>query len=415
MDRVIEKKNKFYSKLFIFSIAGLLFVFIGYLFIKPHQSTLLVDQERLMISTVEKGPFQEFIPIIGKIQAINTIFLTAVEGGRVEKVCMQAGAMVRQGDLILKLSNTNLLLDIMYREAELVQQSNNLLSAKLALEQNHLALNLQAVEINYNLKRVKRIFERNDVLFREKLISKKEFEDSEDQFFYYSKQKELSNASIAKEISFRKQQIAELEQAFKRMKNNLALVKQKLENLDLRAPVTGQLTSLDAETGESKSPGQRLGQLDIMDGYKVRADIDEHYIDRVEIGKQGTFELSGENYEVQVHKIYPLVKDGKFEVDLVFKSAAPEAIRRGQTLQIRLNLSDPREAILLPAGGFYQKTGGNWVYVVDVNGKNAQKRSIRIGLTNSQVYEVLSGLMPGEKVITSSYDSFDDYDRLILK
>jgi len=416
MDRKIEKKKWPPKRIAAFAAAGLFVILVLYVFLfRLSKSTLNVKTERITISTVTRGPFQEFIPIMGNVLPINTFFLNAVEGGRVEEIYLEAGTFVKEGDGILRLANTNLLLDIMWREAELFQQSNNLRNTRLSMEQYRLGLNQDLAEIDNQLQQQKRTYERYKELVKDNLISIHEFELAKDQYDYLIKRKELTIESQKNDLEFRQGQIDALEASLKRMQDNLEIVKQKQENLTIRAPVSGHLTALDAEIGQSKSPGQPLGQIDVLEGFRVRAAIDEHYIARVETGRKGEFDFAGKSYGLIVKKIYPEVKDRRFEVDMEFVGGGPEEITRGQTLHIRLELGDISEAILLPRGGFYQTTGGNWAYVVEEPENIATKRKIRIGRQNPQVFEVLEGLGPGDRVITSSYESFGNMDRLVLK
>jgi HlyD family secretion protein len=416
MDRKIEKKKWPPKKIAMLAAIVIFVALVVYVFLfKFRQSTLNVKKERITISTVTKGPFQEFIPIIGNVLPINTVYLDAVEGGRVEKIYVEAGTIVKKGDPILKLVNTDLLLTIMWREADLFGQSNNLRSTRLSLEQYRLQLNQELANVENQLLQQKRTFERYQELIKDDLISKHEYELAKDQYEYLLKRRDLTIESQQNELKFRQAQVDALEDSLKRMETNLKVAKEKIDNLTIRAPVSGHLTSLNVEVGESKAPGQRLGQIDVLEGFKVRAEIDEHYITRIETGKTGEFELAGETYKLIVKKIYPEVTEGRFEVDLNFEDKEPQGIRRGQTLHIRLELSDVSEAILLPRGGFYQTTGGNWVYVVDESGNFATKRKIRLNRYNPDVFEVMEGLKPGEKVITSSYESFGDMERLLLK
>ena len=416
MDRKIEKKKWPPKKIAGFAAVGLFVILVLYVFLfRLSKSTLNVKTERITISTVTRGPFQEFIPIMGNVLPINTFYLNAVEGGRVEEIYLEAGTFVKEGDGILRLANTNLLLDIMWREAELFQQSNNLRNTRLSMEQYRLRLNQDVAEIENLLQQQKRTYERYKELVKDNLISKHEYELAKDQYDYLIKRKELTIESQKNDLEFRQAQIDALEASLKRMQDNLEIVKQKQENLTIRAPISGHLTALDAEIGQSKSPGQPLGQIDVLEGFRVKAAIDEHYIARVETGRKGEFDFAGNSYGLIVKKIYPEVKEGRFEVDMEFVGSGPEEITRGQTLHIRLELGDISEAILLPRGGFYQTTGGNWAYVVDESENIATKRRIRLGRQNPQVFEVLEGLGPGDRVITSSYESFGNMDRLVLK
>lgn len=416
MDRKIKKK-KWPPK----RIAGLaaVVIFIGvviYVFLfKFSKSTLNVKKERITISTVTEGPFQEFIPIIGNVLPIDTVFIDADEGGRVENIFVRAGTIVEKGDPILELANTDLLLTIMWREAELFQQTDNLRRTRLSLEQYHLQLNQELAQIDNLLLQQQRTYERYKELRKDSLISEHEYELAKDQYEYLVKRKELTVESQRNEMKFRTTQIDALVAQLKRMESNLEVAKEKLGNLTIRARVNGHLTSLDVELGQSKAPGQRLGQIDVLSGFRVRASIDQHYITRVEVGRTGQFPYADHSYKLVIKKIYPEVRDGRFDVDMEFTEKEPEGIRRGLTLHIRLELGDISEALLLAKGGFYSSTGGNWVYVLDDSESIATKRSIRLNRQNTEVYEVLSGLSPGEKVITSSYESFGKMERLVLQ
>jgi HlyD family secretion protein len=416
MDRVIKKQKWTTRRIVTWSAAGAFILLILYLLIfQTNRSTLNVEQEKLTISAVTFGPFQEFIPIMGEVLPVQTIFLDVEEGGLVEKIFIEAGSPIKKGDPILKLSNTSLLMDIMYREAELFQQINNLRNTRLSFEQNRLSLEKDLADLDFQVEKQKRKFESYQSLYDEKLVSRHDFEDTRDEYEMVKNKRRLSAESQEKELAFRQQQILQLEDAVNRMAENLKVAKSKLDNLTLRAPITGILTSLQAEPGQSKSPGERLGQIDAPEGFKVRAGIDEFYIDRIQSGKPGQFELSGSTYRLLVSRVYPEVKDGRFSVDLEFPGRQAPGIRRGQTLHIRLELSDVAQALLLPRGGFFQKTGGNWAYVLEPDGKTALKREIRLGRQNPDVFEVLGGLRAGERVVTSSYDNYGDNERLVFK
>jgi HlyD family secretion protein len=416
MDQIIKKKKWPKRRIITYTAAGTFILLILYLLIfQTNRSTLNVEIDKLTISTVQRGPFQEFIPVMGEVLPVQTIFLDVEEGGLVEKIYIEAGSAVKQGDKILKLSNTSLLMDIMYREAELFQQINNLRNTRLLFEQSRLALERDLADLDFQVEKQKRKFESYQSLYDEKLVSRHDFEDTRDEYAMTQNKRRLAVESQEKDLSYRQQQILQLEDAVKRMEENLKVAKSKLDNLTVRAPITGTLTSLEAEPGQSKSPGERLGQVDAPEGFKARAGIDEFYIDRIQKGKPGQFELSGGSYRMVVSRVYPEVKDGKFSVDLEFPGLQAPGIRRGQTLHIRLELSDVAEALLLPRGGFFQKTGGNWVFVLEANSKTAVKRDIRLGRQNPDVFEVLGGLRTGERVITSSYDNFGDNERLVFK
>jgi len=416
MDRIIKKKKWPARKIVWVSLTGIFIILVGYnLIFGDRSSKLNVKTERISIATVRTGEFQEFIPVTGNIIPIKTIYLDAVEGGWVEKIYLEAGSVVEKGDKILKLANTDLFLNIMNREAELFQQSNNLRNTRLAMEQNSLQVKAQLLELDLNMKKQKRIYENSKELRKQNLISEIESQEAKDNYDYLVDTRELTLQSHHQDSIFRAVQIDQLEASLQRMQDNLEIVKQNMDNLVVKAPVSGHLTSLNAEIGESKTRGERFGQIDVLDGFKVRAPIDEHYISRIDVGLVGHFTFAGDTFDLVIKKVYPEVLDGRFQVDMEFVNEHPQGIRRGQTLHIRLALGDLSEAVLLDRGGFYQKTGGQWVFVVDETDQIAVKRDISIGRQNPDVYEVLSGLQPGEKVITSPYDNYGKADKLILK
>lgn len=416
MDRKIDKKKWPPKRIIKYSVIGIFVLVVGYLLLfQTGGSSLNVKTERLTISTVTKGPFQEFIPILGNVLPYKTHYLDPAIGGRVETIYLRAGAKVNVGDKILRLSNTNLLMTLLNNEAQINRASNDLRATRLQLERNRLDLKRQRAEADYFLKRIKTRYERNVILFKENYISKQEFDDFKDEFEYQKKNRELTIESQEQDLKFSEIQVRQLETSVKTMEENLKLLKEQLENLTIKAPISGLLTSLVAEVGQSINQGERMGQIDDVDGFKVRARIDEHYISRVENGKTGEFDFSGNTYHLKVHQVFPEVRDGQFDVDLVFDGDEAKGITRGLTLHIRLQLSELSEAVLVARGGFYQTTGGNWAYVLDESGEYAVKRKIRLGRQNPQFFEVLEGLEPGEKVITSSYENYGDMERLVLK
>ncbi|MCA9740356.1 MAG: HlyD family efflux transporter periplasmic adaptor subunit [Deferribacteres bacterium] len=416
MDRKIEKKKWPPRKIAIVGAAVLFFSFLLYSFIWGDSSSKLnVKSERITISEVKRGPFQEFIPVTGTVQPIKTIFLDAIEGGKVDTVFRKAGSFVQTGDKILRLANTSLLISISNQDALVVEQRNLLTNTKFQLERNRIQNRQRILELEYNIQRLKRQYERNKALREKNLVSEAEFEAIEDEYKYQVRLNNLTIAAVRSDSVFQEIQVGQLESSWQRLQDNLQIARRRLDELVIRAPITGQLTSLNAEIGESKSQGQRLGQIDVIDNFKVVAAIDEHYLPRVEIGQRGEFDFAGQTYQLQTAKIYPEIRDGRFDVDMEFDGKEPDGIRRGQTVHIRLQFSGLTDQVLLSLGGFYQKTGGQWVYVLDASGDFATKRRIRLGRKNTQVFEVLEGLEPGEKVITSSYDNFGDIDKLILE
>jgi HlyD family secretion protein len=416
MDRKLEKKRWTPKKIGWLAGGTLTITLLIYgLLTAGGSSTLRVEADKLTISTVTRGPFQEYIPVNGEVAPQKTVYLDATVGGRVIQIFVEKGSFVAAGDSILKLDNTDLHLDIMYREAQLFEQINNLRNTRLAIEQNSLTLRAQLLEIDHQLAKSKREHEQAISLKERNLISNNEYERIQEDFDYWSNKRILTLESQRQDSILRAVQVEQLEASVARMQANLEVVKQKLENLVIRAPVTGHLTSLEAEVGQSLGPREHLGKIDIMEGFKIRTTVDEYYISRVSEGQSGEVKIAGEEFDLVVETVYPEVRQGRFEIDMEFVGSQPEGIRRGQTVQIRLALGDLSEAVLLPRGGFYQTTGGHWVFVVDKSGGAANRRTISLGMMNPQVYEVLDGLEPGDQVITSSYDNFENFAKLVFK
>jgi HlyD family secretion protein len=414
MDRKLEKRRWTPKTVFAAIAAVVVVVVAVWVLVRPNASTLRVDPQRVVAATVSRAPFQEFIPVSGSVVPINNLFLDAVEGGRVEEIYLEAGTFVEQGDKILRLTNTNLLLDIMWREAELFQQSNNLRNTRLMMEQFRLDLSKELAATENRLRQQKRTYERYLELAKDELIPTHDVELARDEYEYLVQRRELTIESQSKELELRQAQLDALESSLERMRGNLDVVRTKQENLTIRAPASGHLTSLNAEVGQLKASGERLGQIDILEGFKIRATVDEHYITRIETGRPGEFDLGGVRFQVVVQKIYPEVTEGRFEVDLAFQGESPEGIRRGQRLRVRMELGEVSEALVLPRGSFFQAMGGNWAYVLDRGGQTATRRAIQLGRQNPEAFEVIEGLQAGDRVITSSYEGFGDVDKLIL-
>ena len=416
MDRKIAKKKWPPRKIALFASGGAFVLILLYLFLFQFRgSSLNVETERITVSTVEKGPFLEYIPIMGTVMPISRNSLATSEGGRVEKLFMEDGTMVKKGEPILQLVNTDLLLNIMWRDADFVAQTNQLRQLRLSLEQYQQSLRREMNTIENELAKAKSAYERNLKLYNDKLLSEFEFEKFKLDYEYQIRNRDIIAESQKKELQSRTEQLTSLEEQLKRMETNLAASKQKLEALIIRAPISGQLSSLTAEIGQYFAPGAPIGQIDVLTAFSVRAPIDEFYITRVLAGQKGEFDLDAKAYGLKIRRVFPEVREGRFEVDFVFAGEVPPDIRRGQTLHIRLELGDVAQAVLVAKGGFYQTTGGNWIYALDPSGKFAVKRPLKIGRQNPDVYEVLEGLKPGDKVITSSYEGFGDMERLILK
>jgi HlyD family secretion protein len=416
LDRKLEKKPVYKRRKFWFSAGGgLMFLILIVSILADTGSKLNVETDKITISTVEEGDFQEFIPITGSVLPKTTYYLDVILGGTVEKKYVEEGTMLKTGDKILKLSNPSLQLSALQNEAATYQQINDARNTRLQIQQNSIALQTELVNANYDYINSKQVFDREKIMWEKKLISEQEFEQARDKFLHDEKQLKLTRENFAQDSVLKHSQLDQIASSIDRLQKNLELIRENIDNLTIKAPINGQLTALDAETGQSKSPGEQLGQIDAMDGFKVRADIDEFYIARVAKGLHATADIDGKDFKLVITKVFPEVKNGKFQVDMDFDGKVPDGIRRGQTLQIRLQLSERTKALLLARGGFYQKTGGQWVFVINQSGDAAVKREISLGRQNPDYFEVLSGLKPGDKVVTSSYDNFGDVDKLILK
>ncbi len=415
MDRKIEKKKWPRKRVVIYASGCVLASALIYLLLTADTgSALHVESQKITISTVEKGPFQELIPVTGIVLPIKSVYMDAIDGGRIDQIFVEEGAMVKQADPILRMTNTNLQMEMMFREADLFEQMNNLRAVRLAMEQNRLNLQQQMAEIDYQNGVQTRNYERAKVLMEKNVISRDEFDRARDDYEYWRTRKQLVTESQRQDSVMRDLQVQQLEASIERMQQNFKIVKENYENLVQRAPIDGQLSQLNAEIGELKTAGERLGQVDVLDGYKIRASIDEFYINRIAQDQYGEAEISGQKAQLKVTRVYPEVRDGRFEIDMVFLGSAPEGIRRGQSIQVRLALGELAEAVMIARGGFYQTTGGNWIYVIDESGDFARKRKIRLGRQNPRMYEVVEGLEPGERVITSSYDNYADFEKLNL-
>jgi HlyD family secretion protein len=416
VDRVIEKKKWSSKKLLtIGGVVALVALLAGSYYFTQGASRLNIDPDRITISEITKGIFQETIPVNGIVLPVTTIYLDATEGGRVEEKYVEDGAMMTKGQPILRLSNTDLELSLSNQETQVFNVLTQMQISKNNADQNTITRLNQMAEVDNALKEAERLYKVNERLYNQKAIGKQEYQSSQNLYDYQVRRKALTVDILNKDSVSNRQQLSQMQQSFERMQNALQLMRKKVGDLIVRAPVDGQLTSLDAEIGQSKNKGERLGQLDVMSGYKIRVDVDEHYISRIFTGLRGTFSFAGKEYALVIKKIYTQVTAGRFQVDMEFEKEVPQGIRRGQTLQIRLALSDQKQAILLPKGGFYQKTGGNWVYKLNEAGNMAYKVEVKLGMQSPDTYEVLEGLQPGDKVITSSYENFGENVELLLK
>lgn len=416
MDKVIEKKKGIRPKHIIWGAGIVVFAFLLYkVMFAETGSTFRAEKDKLTISAVEDGLFNDYITVIGNVEPITTIFLDAEEGGKVEEKLIEEGEMVKKGDVILKLRNNDLNLSIMNSESSMAYQTNELRNTQIQMEQQKIQNKQQLLQIDYEILRLARNYEQQKALFDEELIAKEDFLKVEEDYLRTKKNRELIFMKLVQDSIFRENQKIQMDQNLGNMHLNLKVVQQRREDLNVKAPVDGQLGLLEAEIGESISKGQRIGQINILDNFKIKALIDEHYIDRVKRDLPATLDRNGTNFNLKVRKVYPEVRNGQFQIDLVFDGTTPDNIRTGQTYHIKLELGEAGKAVLLPRGGFFQSTGGQWVFVLNEDGTEATKRNIKIGKQNPQYYEVLEGLNAGEKVITSGYEMFGTNDKITFR
>lgn len=415
MDRKIEKKKFPPKNLAIGGGIALLVAILGfYLVDQGSGRSLVIDNNRIVISPVTRGIFEDFIPIRGRVTPKKTVYLDMIEGGQVDQKLIEDGAMVKVGDLIVVLNNTSLQLDVTRNEAMVTEQLNNMRTIELQLEQNRLGHKRNVVEINYQIKRLERRVDRLSDLDVAGVVIKSQLEDAEDELEYFKNRLAVTLESQSTDARLQGSQLAFLQKSGSQLEKSLVLARKNLDALNVRAPVAGKLSGLDVEVGQSIQRGGRLGQIDDPDSFKLRVNIDEFYLSRVDLGQAAHFDKGGKRYELTISKIYPQVNNGQFEIDLLFDGEEPRGIRRGQTIQAKLTLGDSNSAMLIPNGAFFQDTGGNWMFVVSDDGSEAVRRSVRLGRRNSRSIEVLDGLEVGEKVVTSPYSSFKEMDRLKL-
>ncbi len=413
----VIKPKKFWTKQKIaftgFGIA--LATFIIYLmFFSDKRSKLNVDAEKITISDVKEGNFDEFIIVQGAVQPLKTIRLDAIVGGYVTQKLVEGGTKVGRGDIILRLENQQLKLNFLQSETEANRLVNDLQNTRQRLRVEKFTLRKTLAELDFQIDQAKDAFERNKKLIKDNVISEAEFQKSKREYERQVNQRNIEVESQKYQEENSNLQIKQLEGTLQRTQKNVDLWRETLENLVVKAPVSGLLSSIDVEVGSNISQGQNIGQIDDLDGFKMRSDIDEHYISRIFPGLRGSFEFNGKSHEIEIIKVYPEVKNGRFAVDMTFTGNSPDGIRRGQSSPVRLELGKAEKAVLIPVGGFFSDTGGNWIYVVDASGKKAVKRNISLGRKNPEYFEVLSGLKSGEKVITSGYENFGDKEVLVF-
>jgi len=418
MDKIIEKKTgwrvAFTKKALPWWLGALLLVFIVYLIARPNNKTLRVDKDTVTIASAVKGEFNDYIRISGRVQPMTTIQLSPQEGGIVQTILIEEGSTVHAGEPILILSNDNLDLQILNSEAELAEKENILRNTQIQMEQQKLDVRQNVLEYGTQVDRLKRAYEQQKALYEDKLIAKEDYLKAEEDYRLALQKYELIRERSKQDSLYRGTQIDRMEESLDNMLLNMQMIRKRKSNLIVKAPIDGELGLLDVVLGQSIASGTKIGQINSVGTYKVEAQIDEHYIDRVVEGLQATFERQGETFSTVIRKVYPEVREGKFKADFKFDGEQPDNIRSGQTYYLNLQLGQPEEAVIIPRGTFYQKTGGKWIYVVNKEGTKAVKREIRIGRQNPQYYEVLEGLEPGEKVITSGYETYGDSDVLVF-
>ncbi|MDH3244966.1 MAG: HlyD family efflux transporter periplasmic adaptor subunit [Saprospiraceae bacterium] len=416
MDRKIEKKKWTWQRILLIAIIAAAVIYFGRkMYQSAGTSRLNVVTERLLMDTVHQGVFQEYIPVTGVVQPIKTIFIDAVEGGKVEEKLVEDGAMVDKNQVLLKLSNPDLLSNFLNQEANIIAQINQIRNTSLLMEQQSLNLKEQALSVEYQIDLISKRLERNRKLYEGKVVSKVEVEEMEDEFENLLRRKQLLRATIEKDSAYQELQQIQMESSLDLMERNLEITRQSLDNLIVRAPIDGQISGLTLEIGELVTEGENIATLDNLENFKLQVRVDQFYISRVFLNQEGSFEFAGKEYYLRINKIYPQVNNGAFLVDMIFTGDTPEGIKRGQSVSVKLELSAEEEGRLLARGGFYQTTGGNWVYLVDPSSGNAFKRNIRLGRQNPNYYLVEEGLDIGDVVIVSSYENFGDKDELVLK
>ena len=418
MDRPIEKKKGialiFSKKALPYWFGGIMAAFIISLIFRDDASTLRVNGESLSISEVREGEFNDYIRLSGQVQPMTTIQVSPRESGIVEDILIEEGSKVQAGDIIIRLGNDDLDLEILNSEANLAEKENALRNTMIQMEQEKMQLSLNILELKTEVQRKERALESQKRLFDDGLIGKEEYLRSEEDYILFCKKLEVTIARAEQDSLYRNVQIKQMKESLENMKVNMQRIRMRKKHLEVKAPINGELGLLEVTLGESISSGRKIGQINALDSYKIEALIDEHYIDRVSAGLSATFERQNETFDAVIRKVYPEVRDGKFKADFRFSGEQPHNIRTGQTYYLNLQLAQPEKAILIHRGTFYQKTAGKWIYVVAPEGGKAVKREIRIGRQNPQFYEVLEGLEPGEKVITSGYDNFGDNEVLIF-
>ena len=419
MDIKLEKKTGlkalFQKKNLPYAFAGLMVVFIAWLIFRDNSSTLRVNSATVVTALVERGEFNDYVRLTGTVQPITTVQLSPLESGVVERIVHEEGTKVKRGDVILEMSNNSLSMQILQSEADLAEKQNILRNTLISMEQERLSLRQEKLQLDLEVNRLQRTYLQNKELYENDLIAKEDYLQSKENYELAVNKRELILERQKQDSLYRSSQVKQMEESLKSMELNMQLIRERVDNLKVKAPIDGEVGMLEVVLGQSLSQGMNIGQINDLSAYKVQAQVDEHYIDRVTTGLTASFERQDSKFEMMLRKVYPEVRNGQFKADFRFSDNVPENIRSGQTYYLNLQLGQPTDAAIIPRGSFFQKTGGRWIYVVDESGEKAYRREIRIGRQNPQYYEVLEGLNPGEKVITSSYDNFGENEVLILK
>jgi len=419
MDKIIEKKTglaaAFSTKALKYWLAGAFVILVVILLFTTGGSSIRVDSDTLLTGTAEKGEFNDYIRVSGQVQPMTVVQLSPTEGGNVQQIVIEEGNQVRAGDVIVILGNEALDMQILNAEAELAEKENILRNTMISMEQQKLSVHQDQLQLQVEVRRAKRAYEQNKALYEEKLIAREEYLKAQEDYQLACDKLELVQDRARQDSLYRNVQIVQMEESLQNMRLNMQMIRRRKDNLSVKAPINGELGLLDVELGQSVAAGAKIGQINNLEAYKIEAQIDEHYIDRVTAGLQASFERQNERFDASIRKVYPEVRDGKFKADFRFEGIQPDNIRAGQTYYLNLQLGQSSEAVIIPRGSFYQNTGGKWVYVMNADGTKAVKRTVRIGRQNPQYYEVLDGLKPGEKVIISGYDNYGEKDELIIK
>ena len=415
MDIQLEKKKGIQKKHLPYIAGGsVIILLLAWVIFGNHAATMRVDSKSINIAEVTYGEFNDYIRLNGRVQPISIVQISPEEGGIVMEKVVEEGAQVKKGDVILRLANSNLDLSILNAESELAEKQNLLRNTQVAMQQDKLTKETEKATLDIDTQRKQRTYKQMERLYQEKLVSKEEYMQAKEDFELAQRKHNLVSQRLEQDSIYRTVQMDQMEDNLQNMRQNVAMIRERKNKLEVRATISGELGLLDAELGQNISAGQMVGQINDLSDFKVEAQVDEHYIDRVINGLPATFQRQNTSFGLKVRKVYPEVREGRFRTDFVFTGERPDNIRSGQTYYIDLQLGEPTESVLIPKGTFFQVTGGNWIFVVDKDGKKAYRRTIRIGRQNPQYYEVLEGLEQGERVIVSGYEGFKDNEVLVL-